>query len=269
MKRLIPSLLLAIFCSALFAQQKLSFSVLEFEQDVFDTSAKSTEHGKKDGNGSWYAIIKVKSNNPDDDITACQFNFGNMASKVEKHDETLWVYVQRNAKRVTISRPGYHTIDQYDLQTTIEAGANYKMVLTSDRVQQQVVYDVKMQMVKFVTSPIVKGAMIMATNQATGTEIAVGVTDENGVVYKALDKGKYTYRVMSADNMFHTSEGIMKLTGSEESHEERVVLRPIYAEIALTVADNAEILIKEKRQWNVERKVDSRNVCYNHKVAKS
>lgn len=130
MRRTFAILFVSIFCCAsILAQQKLTFSVLDFERDVYDLSGKSSEYGKKDGNGSWYAIIKVTSNNPDDDITACQFNFGNMSSKVEKHDEALWVYVQRNAKTVTITRSGYHTIDKYDLQTTIEAGAVYNMVL--------------------------------------------------------------------------------------------------------------------------------------------
>lgn len=91
MKRIILSIFISFFSSLLIAQQKLSFSVLEFEHDVYDLAGKSVEHGKKDGNGSWYAIIKVTSNNPDDDITNCQFNFGNMSSKVEKHDEALWV----------------------------------------------------------------------------------------------------------------------------------------------------------------------------------
>lgn len=243
---LVIILSLLMSCLNIAAQQKLSFSVLEFEQDVFDTSAKSTEHGKKDGNGSWYAIIKVMSNNPDDDITACQFNFGNMASKVEKHDEALWVYVQRNAKKVTISRPGYHTISQYDLQTTIEAGANYKMVLTSDRVQQQVVYDVKMQKVKFMVTPAISGVLIMTTNLSTGKETVIGTTDNNGIVYRVMDSGKYTYRALSSDNLYHPSEGIMTLTSSDDTHEEKILLKPNFADVKFTVDGDAEILINDE-----------------------
>lgn len=143
------SLLLVFLCGVLpvIAQQKLKFSVVSFELDQFDLTAKNEQYKKVDGNGSLYAIIKVTSTNPDDDLKAYNFNFGNMNSLVEQHDGELWVYVQRNAKMVTISRQGYTTINKYDLQTTIEEGRTYTMQLSS---QGKVV---KMQMVLFNVKP--------------------------------------------------------------------------------------------------------------------
>ena len=115
----------------LYAQQKLKFAVESFEQDPFDTSARDKQYEKVDGSGSRYAIIKVSSTNPDDELKEYRFNFGNLRSSVVEHDNELWIYVQRNAKMVTISRPGYVTLNRYDLQTTIEAGKNYTLTLSS------------------------------------------------------------------------------------------------------------------------------------------
>ena len=110
---LVAVLLLLLLATPTHAQQKLKFSVASFEADPFDLTAK--EGNKRDGNGELYAIIKVRSNNPDDDLKAFMFNFGYLNHKVESHDDELWVYVQRDAKTVTISRAGYTTINRYDL----------------------------------------------------------------------------------------------------------------------------------------------------------
>lgn len=190
MKRFLLLLLLATLCTVVFAQQKLAFSVVEFEQDVFDTSAKSTEHGKKDGNGTWYAIIKVTSSSPDDDITGCQFNFGNMACRVEKHDDALWLYVQRNAKTVTITRPGYYTINKYDLQTTIEAGANYRMVLKGATTHQRLFIK---------CSPA--NAIVMIDGKMIDTE--------NGKTQMNVKLGDHKYAVMAAG--YYQQDGIIEV----------------------------------------------------------
>lgn len=51
------------------AQEKLKFSITEFEADPFDLSARTADTEKYDGNGERYAIIKVKSTNPDDKLS--------------------------------------------------------------------------------------------------------------------------------------------------------------------------------------------------------
>lgn len=113
------------------AQSKLRFSVVGFELDVTDFSAQSPEYKKVDGSGSLYAIVKVTSNNPDDDLREYQFNFGSLKHIVVEHDGELWLYVQRNAKTVTITRKGYAPIQRYDLRTTIQPGKNYVMQLSA------------------------------------------------------------------------------------------------------------------------------------------
>ena len=228
------------------AQQKQKFSVASFELDQFDLTAKNDAYKKVDGNGDLYAIIKVTSTNPDDDLKAYNFNFGNMNSLVEVHDGELWVYVQRNAKMVTISRNGYNTISKYDLQTTIEEGRTYTMQLSS---QGPVV---RMQMVLFNVKPADSKAMITIKGAATGdSENPLGITDSEGLLAKGLTQGTYTYKVLAEG--YYPSEGRFTLNDQSQRHEETITLRPMYSLITLNVSSDAEIYVngemKGRRSW--------------------
>ena len=133
-QKVLLALLMVLFGSlAVEAQQKQKFSIANFELDPFDTTPQNKLYEKIDGSAFRYAIIKVNSTTPDDNLKAYNFNFGNLKSIVEQHDNELWVYMQKNAKLVTISREGYMTINKYDLKTTIEEGKAYLMTLNSAR----------------------------------------------------------------------------------------------------------------------------------------
>ena len=149
-------LLFLIFITSLplFAQQKAKFSIVSFEQDQFDLSAREKGTEKYDGNGERYSIIKVTSTKEDDDLNAYNFDFGMMNSLIELKDGEIWVYVQRNAKHVTIKREGYNPVLRYNLGTTIQPGLVYKMVLSP---QAEKVYR---QMLLFEVSPAASQAFI-------------------------------------------------------------------------------------------------------------
>ena len=246
MKRLI------FFCLTLFlifislpasAQQKQKFSVANFEYNPFDMAAQSA---KLDGSGNRYAIIKVSSTNPDDDLKEYTFNFGNLRSFVEEHDNELWVYVQKNAKTVTISHPGYTTIQRYDLKTTIESGKTYAMTLST---KGRVIYT---QMVQFNVNPNNSGAVVtIKSSKPNAQDEVIGTIDATGSIAKSLEYGTYTYKVMAAN--YYTSEGRFTLNDRSTTHIENISLRTNYAEITLQVSDDAEIWVngekKATRMW--------------------
>ena len=101
--------------SPLLAQQLRTFRVTDFHRDALALTARNEQYKKTDDSGSLYAIIKVKSDLPDDDLQSYRFDFGLMNSIVVHHPETeeLWVYVQKNAKTVTISREGFVSVNKY------------------------------------------------------------------------------------------------------------------------------------------------------------
>lgn len=233
--------------TGLSAQDKLKFSVADFDTDPFDLSAKDKQYEKYDGNGDRYAIIKVTSNNPEDDLSEYNFNFGNMKHIVEERDGVLWIYVQRNAKLVTITRSGYVPINKYDLHTTIESGRNYVMSLTSE---EKKVYT---QMVQFNVSPANSKAIVMVKSYKEGSqEELFGNVDETGAVAKSLEYGTYTYKVL-ADN-YHMSEGRFTLNNRSETLVETVDLRPNFSDITFSVNAPADIYVngerKGTRQWS-------------------
>lgn len=228
------------------AQQKLKFSIASFELDPFDTTPQNKQYEKIDGSGFRYAIIKVTSTTPDDNLKEYNFNFGNLKSIVEQHDNELWVYVQKNAKLVTISREGYTTLNKYDLKTTIDEGKVYVMLLNAAK---PVVYT---QMVQFVISPASAGAVItVKSSKANAQEEMFGTTDATGSVAKALQLGTYTYKVIA--NNYHLSEGRFTLSDRNKTHKEMVTLRSNVSEMTFNVDADADIYIngefKGKRTW--------------------
>lgn len=245
-----PFLLLVLMflgISEMSAQDRLRFSIADFGTDPFDLSAKDAKYEKFDGNGERYAIIKVTSTNPADNLNEYSFNFGNMKHLVEDHDGTLWLYVQKNAKMVTITRNGYIPINRYDLNTSLESGKNYVMTLSSE---EKKVY---MQMVQFNIKPANSKAIVMIKGSDTGAqEELFGHIDNEGSIAKSLQYGTYTYKVL-ADN-YHMAEGRFTLNNRSETLVEDVTLRPNFSDITFKVDADAQIYInnelKGTRQWS-------------------
>ena len=100
--RTLLMLLLLLLVPALpaFAQQKAKFHIVSFGENPHDMSPKNYE--KIDADGKPYAIIKVTSNNPDDNLSAYAFDFENIPHLVEIKEGELWLYVGRNALSVVI-----------------------------------------------------------------------------------------------------------------------------------------------------------------------
>ncbi len=219
------------------AQQKQKFSVASFEADPTDMTAREGNTKKIDGNGDLYAIIKVTSNYPDDDLRAYLFNFGYLNHFVELHDDELWVYVQRNAKTVTIRREGYTTINKYDLQTTIEPGKVYNMMLSVKAAP------VARQWVRFNVTPADSRARITYRSTAPGAVKEVfGDVDATGSLAKSLPLGTYDYEVTAAD--YHLFEGRITLKERNQTLVEDVVLKSNVAEVTLNAPAEADIYIE-------------------------
>ena len=110
MKRLLLLTLLMQLAACLdcINAQGLQFRVAEFYQDQQDLTAQ--EEARDDGDGALYAVIKITSDNENDDLSRFAFDFNYMKSNTEMRDGELWVFVQRNAKNVTIRREGYKTV---------------------------------------------------------------------------------------------------------------------------------------------------------------
>ena len=232
-------LLLAVPC---FAQHKAKFHIVSFCENPHDMSPKN--HEKLDPDGHPYAIIKVTSNNPDDNLGAYSFDFEHIPHIVEVKDGELWVYVGRNAMFVNISREGYHSIKRYDLGLTIQPGRAYDMRLSAEA------KIIAMQFLLFEITPADSKAVVMLSER--GQEKMLGIVDEEGCLAKKLAIGKYGYRIVSEN--YHESEGLVELTTPNGKHIEKVILRPNFAHVTLNVDSEADIYINDDKKatgaWN-------------------
>ncbi|MBQ5752038.1 MAG: PEGA domain-containing protein, partial [Bacteroidaceae bacterium] len=229
------------------AQQMQKFHVESFEENPFDMSAREKPTSRDDGTGTLYAIIKVRSTVPEDDLGAYKFDFDYLKDVEEKRNGVLWVYVQNGAKTMNIEREGFYPVQRYNLGTTLQPGKVYDLVL---RPQPKVI---SMQFLMFKVSPADSEATIMYTNLSQDDgEKKLGDIDSEGSLAKKLVLGRYAYRVISES--YHTSEGIVTLTEPDGKHIETVTLRPNFAHITLTVGNGAEIYINDERrgtgQWS-------------------
>jgi len=201
-------------------------------------SSINKESERYDGNGDKYAIVKVSSTNPDDNLREYNFNFGNMNHIVDgnDHEGELWVYVQKNAKMVTITREGYAPLNRYVLPLTIESGKVYRMALSSEGKK------VLRQWVKFQVNPAGCNAIVHIKGSGRDVEEKLlGVTDSTGQLAKDLDYGKYSYKV-TAEN-YHLAKGIFTLDDKNVTLTENVTLRPSFSNITLIAKPNVEIFI--------------------------
>ena len=231
---------LLLLLGVLSAFGQLKFRVTDFAADPFDLTARNDQYKKVDGSGSLYAIIKV-SGEEGDKLSEYQFNFGNMNHLIEEHDGLLWIYVQKNAKRVTIRRNGYAPLLNHDLQTTIEEGKTYRMKLSA---QGPVVYT---QMVMFQVKPADAKAVVMIRQEDSGSEESMlGMADASGVIAKNMPFGTYTYRAV-AEN-YYSSEGRFTLNNQDETHREQVTLRPRFSQITFMVDGGAEIWVNGEKK---------------------
>lgn len=255
------------FC---FAQEKLDFSIVSFDLDPFSTSAQDKRFEKWDGDGNRYAIIKVKDANGEGDLKGFTFNFGALNSTVEAHDDELWVYVQRNAKTVTVKRPGYKTIEKYNLNTTIQPGRVYVMSLTMSRVKTTIEHNITKQGLQFIVTPPNENAIVKLKKADSSSDYELwGAVDETGSIDKFMDFGTYDY-IVSAEN-YVSSTGRVTLSDSKKTHVEKIILKPNFGFLVVDDAygiSGAQLFIDDVKVGTVPYcDANKRWSCGEHKIA--
>lgn len=263
-------MLVALFVPLIvMAQDKLDCNVLSFSLDQFSTTAQDRRYEKIDGNGERYAIIKVKDADGTADLKGFTFNFGSLNSVVEQKEDELWVYVQRNAKTVTIKHANYKTIEKYDLNTTIQPGKTYVMLLTMNHIQKTIVRGVRKQVLQFKIVPANEGAVVkVKKSDSKGDYELWGETDNAGTIDRMLDFGTYDY-IVSAPN-YVSSSGRVTLTNSQSNFIEDVTLTPNFGFLSVTSENGitgAQIFVDDVKIGTVPyTDTNKRWECGSHRI---
>ena len=235
--------------------QELKFRVAEFYQDQQDLTGQ--EENRDDGDGALYAVIKVTSDNEDDDLSQFTFDFNYLKSSKEMRDGELWVFVQRNAKNVTIRREGFKAV-KYSLSQTIKAGKTYRMKLS---VQERII---QQRILQFKVTPANENAIVKVKKEDSNEDYQLwGTVDAQGSIDRLLDTGEYLYEI-SADS-YKTAIGKVSLTNGEGNYVEKVSLTPNFG--YLEIADDygiagAEVYINNRKVGNIPYK-SGRMECRN------
>ncbi len=237
-KTLFTTLLLLLFSQVLLAQQKSTFSVVGFTEKPFDTAAGDARYKLKDGNGELFAIVKIVSREAGDDLDAYSFDFGLCEHRQgpSVFDGERWIYVQRNAMRVIITREGYSAV-RHELERTVQPGKVYELVLSpAPRV-------IKKRHLLFQVTPADSKALILfkAEGDADYRTFKDGQVNDEGMLSDKLVLGRYFYKITSQN--YHTSEGIIELTDEEGTYTESVTLRPNFGTLTLIATDGCEIFV--------------------------
>ena len=221
--------------------QDLKFSIADFYQDQQDLTAQ--EENRDDGDGTPYAVIKVTSDNEDDDLSQFSFDFNNQRSTQEMRDGELWLFVQRNAKYVTIRREGYRTLKNAALGLTLQAGKTYRMKLsTQERVIQR-------RILQFKVTPANEKAIVKVKAEGSNEDYQLwGAVDANGSIDRLLETGAYVYEIV-ADG-YEPSLGKVMLANGSGNHVENVALTPNFGFLEITDASGvagAEVYINNRK----------------------
>ena len=240
MKR-IYGILLFLFCScaATVAQNLSEFTVVSFEEKPFDTAARDERYRIVDGNAQLFSIIKLVSNNPNDNLLAYSFDFGMLESRIKEVDGDVWVYVQRNAMHVTIKRDGYRPV-KFDLPVTVQPGQVFEMVLSAEALP------IYREILLFNIKPAGVKATVMYKSATPGAQLQFfGIADDEGTVAKSLELGTYIYEIHS-DN-YHKSEGRIELKENKGKHVENVTLRPNFSTVTFEAGKGVEIYVDDEK----------------------
>ena len=221
---------LTLFLLSLFsqAQQSQKVYIESFTHDPMDQAAK--EYPKRDGSGDLRALIKVRPKSDD-----FKFDFGYMSAIVDTdHEDETWIYVQKNTRKVTISRSGFTTISNADLGTTLQAGQTYIMNLSYVEPSNKL----KKEWLKFTVSPHDAKALVKVRPDGASDYEHWGQTDENGSVARNVECGRYTYQIVA--EYYMPSEGVVNLNKPDETHAEEIILVPNFGFLQVDATESTE-----------------------------
>lgn len=256
MKHILLFLLSLLSCVPAMAQ-KLDVNILSFELDQFATTAQAgSQYAEYDKGGELYAIIKVKDAEGNAMPEGFTFDFGSVRTlKHEIHDDELWVWVQRNAKAVTIRHSKYKTIEKYDLGQTIQPGKTYIMRMAMDRTEVYVKHEIRKQGLQFEVSPANEHAIVKVKTQDAADYELWGEVDVFGKTDRNLDFGTYDY-VVSAEN-YEPSYGRVTLSDNKNTHVEKVTLKPNFGFLEVTGdhgCNGADVYVNDRKVGTIPYK---------------
>ena len=195
--------------------------------ELLDKDMTANTHGseKRDQNGQRAALIKIVTRE-----RGFTFNGGSLgiAHVDETHDGEVWVYVPRNAKRLTISHQTFGVLRDYAYPVAIEGGRTYMMLLD-----------------------LGNGRYVTVNSSNANSTIYIDGEDcgPSPVNYRYLTYGTHKARAVK-DRFEGEQEFTVTANDKDESfivHVEQRDMSDHFGDVTVTVDNNADIYFNDKR----------------------
>lgn len=216
--------LLIFFASAspLFAQ---NMKVLQFRELTNDLTANLHGTSKTDENGEVAALIKIVT--PETGFTFDGGSLGIVA--VEQKAGEIWLYVPRQAQRLTITHAAFGVLRNYSYPVSVEGAKTYEMLL-----------DIGTGCYATITAPVAKSEVYI-DNEFVG---------QVPVYNKYLNYGKHT--IQAVNGKF---EGTVEMYVTSDKKTMNIDIdmkdmSPVYGDVRVLVDNNADIYFGGKKVAN-------------------
>lgn len=208
-------ILMLSFSGILMAQIPQKIYIEKFTYDPMDQAA--ILNPKEDRSGNRYALVKVTPASAE----KFKFSFGLTSSEVVGvHGDELWIYVQKSARKICISREEFTPIKDQDLGMTLESGKTYQLELS----YVEPAVSVQKQWLKFSVSPADVPAIVKVKPASSNKDYEIWGQTKEGTISRNLECGRYQYQVIHDD--YELSEGVVMLNRPDETFTEQVTLNP-------------------------------------------
>lgn len=215
LKSILASFVFLIMCIADVMGQGQKIYIEKFSYDPMDQAA--ILNPKEDRSGNLYALVKVSPASAE----KFKFSFGLTTCEVNGvHGDELWIYVQKSARKISISREGFTPIKDQDLGMTLESGRTYQLVLS----YMEPEISVQKQWLKFSLLPADVPAIVKVKPASSNKDFEMWGQTKEGTISRNLECGRYQYQIIHDD--YELSEGVVMLNQPDETFTEQVTLNP-------------------------------------------
>lgn len=197
-------------------------------------------HPKEDKSGNRYALVKVTPAS----ASKFKFSFGLMSCVIDGvHDDELWIYVQKSARKISISREGFVPIKNSDLGMTLESGKTYLLELSYVEPMESV----QKQWLKFSVSPTDVPTIVKVKPESSTSDYEIWGQTKEGAISRNVECGQYLYQIVAED--YELYEGKVMLNHPDETFTEQIALEPNFGYLQIDDAygiSGAQIFVNDK-----------------------
>ena len=237
---------LSAFCCVTYAQER-KLDIASFNRLQTDTDAR-IESPEYDQNGELCALIKISSNIPLSELVFEGDGLGLVRKIVNDETGEIWLYLPRNARRISVLHKDYDPYRNYPYPDKIEGGVTYEMKIKGYQGNEDLSSSNSQTLVLHIDP---------ADARLFIDDIDETVDVRNGLYTATKQKGTHTYRIEC--DRYVTASGDITIGDSQVARS--INLRPTFGYLSLISLpeEGASVFINDKESGFTPYKSDKLN----------